>query len=788
MEDSKDESTIKKEIEKDEGINPKNLIDTFPATRKQIFEKIEKKKILDSYDLDEFDEDYKKIFSKNNDKLFSDYHKDNESEKQIKIIKKKEIKKEKEFKEDFEDKKEENKEIMKNKKEEGMIKLNEDHDENIYPEIPKFDKIKGIKFIDYLNINENIYTTWENKNSLENKKSGINKNNYFQNYILKDQSIINIIPKEKLIQYFEEISNNYIQNISIFQNIFSYIDSSQKNQIFNNLKRNYNKFNDYIINPSIFSKEDFEKIYHIKTDLFNSFRYIYPENGDSFYRAFIFLLFENYIINQSLDEFCILIYDIYRFYEITKDIYNNLNIEKSLVIFSIIYDLMKTSQWNDAYETFLYCFLDKNDDSFDQILIRYVRYCVFAYLLNLEFQNNSNQEVKNTKNLYNYKLGIMYYNEPTRYVIDALPNIFGVNLNIFYIEGDMKKIKKKDFTKNKGSNITINIGYFYTNYHIIYQNSEKIQQLYSKNNPNLNTIISGEKTSKKQLCSKCKSNLLYVNFPQAKKSTCINCLENKILEVLNERIQLCFQENYINYCFYMRPIKISKDIIISDADYINLFNKSFTECCSQTLISLCYKCNKTSSDLIQLNCGCHYCKNCLMDLINLSTNSNIILNIYEKKKTKKIRCHCENDFNYEEAIENLIDENKYNEKKKEAEERLITYCEEKCLNCLKKFERNMNVRSNHKKPSYYEMDIKINKLEINERLIEGIDYCEERHILCPECFEKLSENKDKNNFVFEGREYKIIKCHICNINHLVDKLKWKKLFPKPVCSKGCFIF
>jgi len=631
---------------------------------------------------------------------------------------------------------------------------------------------------------KNYYTIWENKDSIENKKNGINNNNYFQNYILNDSSIFNLIQEENFLKYYEIISQNYLANISLFPNIFSFIDVNQKNQIYLNIKKEFNEFLTYLIYPSFFSNKDFETIYHIKTNIFESFRYLNPENGDSFYRAFIFSLFENYIINQELDSFCIILFDIYRLNQISP-IYDGLNIEKSLVIFNIIYDLMRAEQWDDAYEILLFSFIEI-DNSFDQVLIRYVRYCVFGYLINLEIINSSNQNVKHMKKNFNYKLGIMYYNEPNRNVIDSLPNIFNVNLNIFYIEGDMKEFKKKDFTRIQ-SNLTINIGYFYTNYHILYQNSNKIKKIFNKNNPNINHILSVEKIEQKKQCSKCNTNSTYVNFPKEKKSICSNCLDQKIIEILKERIQLCFQENYINYSFYMRPIKITKEIQISDLDYIYLFKNSFTEKCSKTLISLCYKCTKDFQNLIELSCGCHYCKECLLDLINISTDSKIILNGFEKNSKSKTKCHCGNDFNFEDAIDKISDIN-FDEYENKAEERMINYVEELCLICLKKFEKNMNVRSNHKKPSYYEIDIIIHKQFIKENYMKGLDYVDERHIICSDCFEKLSENKEKNNFVVDGKEYKILNCLICDMNHLVDKIKWKKLLPKPACSKGCFVF
>ena len=128
---------------------------------------------------------------------------------------------------------------------------------------------------------------------------------------------------------------------------------------------------------------------------------------------------------------------------------------------------------------------------------------------------------------------------------------------------------------------------------------------------------------------------------------------------------------------------------------------------------------------------------------------------------KKIKSHCQNDFNYEEAKEKVIDENYCEETKEDAIERLSNYCEEYCLNCLRKKKKSMNVRSNHRNPTYYELEIKVSKVDVwKKKLIEGIDYYEERHIICDYCFEKLSENKDKNNLDHEGTEYKII----CLIN------------------------
>jgi hypothetical protein len=264
------------------------------------------------------------------------------------------------------------------------------------------------------------------------------------NFLIKDNKQINFLSK---------ISTNFTSQ-SFFLNLFYFIDCKERNKLYNDIKTTNNK--EFLISQIIFSKNDFEKIYYIKQNFFEYFRYINPQNGDSFYRAFIFCLFEHCVLKKDIKLFSILIYDIFRLVEI-GDIYFHLNIEKALTILNIIYDLIRANEYENAYEILIKSFLKNDIDDLDQILIRYLRYSVYGYLINLDLENE-----------FDYSIAIIYYNEPSKFIIESLINMFNVNLKLYYIEGNMKELKEIEFSSKNLSNINIELGYFFTNYHILY--------------------------------------------------------------------------------------------------------------------------------------------------------------------------------------------------------------------------------------------------------------------------------------------------------------------------------
>ena len=642
--------------------------------------------------------------------------------------------------------------------------------EIIYNELIDFDKrSKEISFKEFLGQN-NFFGNNEKKDKSYSKQNGIKNNTIFKN--LMNDSNNFLIKDNKQINFLSKISTNFTSQ-SFFLNLFYFIDCKERNKLYNDIKTTNNK--EFLISQIIFSKNDFEKIYYIKQNFFEYFRYINPQNGDSFYRAFIFCLFEHCILKKDIKLFSILIYDIFRLVEI-GDIYFHLNIEKALTILNIIYDLIRANEYENAYEILIKSFLKNDIDDLDQILIRYLRYSVYGYLINLDLENE-----------FDYSIAIIYYNEPSKFIIESLINMFNVNLKLYYIEGNMKELKEIEFSSKNLSNINIELGYFFTNYHILYHEKLNLNNNLKYYIPDLSIILCGNKSNIQKICSNCKENCQYINLYKSDYLICSNCLKLKINQTLEERLQLFLLENYKNFSYYMRPIVFSKnpEIIISDSDCLHLFNYSFTNIWSSKIRNICNKCFKKEIDIIKLKCDCQYCKNCIFQLLNLSTNYYIILNRYEKKKIKKHQCQCGKNFDNEEVIKILkLDKDK--KYIKNAQERMFSIVKKLCFICCKELQINIYVPSNKKRVNYYQIDIFIPNDFIGGDLKEGIDYNKENHLICRECYEKYSEDKEKYNYRYEEKEYKLIMCQICDLFHLIDKTQWKYLKPKTTC--GCYIY
>ena len=631
-------------------------------------------------------------------------------------------------------------------------------------------KIKEISFKEYLG-KDKYYNRDENIKSLENKLLGIRENAYFKNYIINGKSIIDIIKQNQNINYINTIILNF-KSQSFFLNMFHFVDNNAKNLLYNNLKKNTN--NESLISQIIYSQYDFESIYHIQVLSFEYFRYINSENGDSFYRAFIFGLLEHCILKKNRELFSSLIFDIFRLGDI-EDIYFHLNKEKVFMTLNIIYDLMGADEYDEAYEILIKSYIKTEFDDFDQILIRYLRYCIYGYLNNLESEN---------ENDYNYNLSIIYYNEPSRFIIEALTNIFNVNLKIFYIEGNMKEMNESDFFSVNQSNIFIILGYFYSSYHILYQEKLKFNSLLNYYISDISCILNGMKLEKERKCLLCEKNAKFIEITKSERKICSNCLEKKIYGILNKRIELFSIENYLNFSYYMRPIILSNEpeIIFNDANCKNIFNYSFSYIWSNNIQNLCYKCKLINVEILKLKCGCQYCKSCLLEEINKLTNNYIILNGYEKKNLENQKCICGNNFDLNERLKLIEIEDIYIRK---AIDRMNDIIDNKCFICEKDIEQKYDVPTNKQNNKYHEISIFIPSSFTQDK-IENLDYRNDKHMICFNCYKKESQNKKISNFTYQNKEYIKILCQLCNVLHLIDKIHWKNLTPKSTC--GCYIF
>ena len=240
--------------------------------------------------------------------------------------------------------------------------------------------------------------------------------------------------------------------------------------------------------------------------------------------------------------------------------------------------------------------------------------------------------------------------------------------------------------------------------------------------------------------------------------------------------------------------------------------------------SLCCQCGKPCfSEVYEMKCGCQFCKECLMQNLEASTNGDIFQNKFERKYAEKYGCLCKNVFDPEEAFNLLkLDPNKY---KVNSMHRLNQYVGIFCMICGSQVldgGDEMMVNSNRTNDNFFRFKIKkpdnlIKELKkeqresarshtmSNENEINSIgnnninsnnnnfesDDNEEisyyDHIICANCIEKELQ-KDAQNYENRRKQDKIFHCKICDVDHVIECSQCNKIFKKGCCSSGCDIF
>ena len=230
---------------------------------------------------------------------------------------------------------------------------------------------------------------------------------------------------------------------------------------------NYNIKN-YHISPYLNDIKEFYKSFKIenKNNDVEYIRYIIDENdGETFYRSFMFTIIEKYILNKNKENLYMIILDIFKLYDLSYTKYNS-ELNNALIYFSIIYEYIELNLWEKAYDFFNSLF-----SKIEQILIDYIKGNLFLYLskiYSLYDNNNSNY-------LNQYQKIIINYSEPTRLVFQLIPFIFGINLEIIYYENrNEEDLLTKKLSFSLPSNLiknnieTIYIIYYNNCYHIGY--------------------------------------------------------------------------------------------------------------------------------------------------------------------------------------------------------------------------------------------------------------------------------------------------------------------------------
>ena len=198
---------------------------------------------------------------------------------------------------------------------------------------------------------------------------------------------------------------------------------------------------------------------------------------------------------------------------------------------------------------------------------------------------------------------------------------------------------------------------------------------------------------------------------------------------------------------------------------------------------------KLKEDSIKMpECECKLCKRCATNFIMEATDHKIILNNYEKKKTKakKVICSCGEPFDTETAID-LIYKNKINDYRLQAQQRLMDVASETCCICNKIHKKNTgskivsmntNTRDNN---VYFKFDI------IPE---SGVDTGDCTHIMCKKCLDVLNSELDKMIKKGEMKQndlFMLLDCKVCYKRHKVESKKFRSAASRNNQDNSCCV-
>ena len=699
--------------------------------------------------------------------------------------------------------------INENKKEKIENKFNniyennfenkKENNENKLKNLNEF-KFKNI----YENTNDNNNKQLEDENNIEEEKikskeilkdaireiNNINKliiqvndNDIGENYFLfeiypkisKDNQQSNYLKRE-ISKFIDDEESYYFllrRNSFLDNNYFEYklsIDSSGYDRVKNN--KNYSRkqynlfesedmtFNQIKNRKYIFKKgnkikiseiEDIKSLIYklgfknyknpILLDIISSitsFRQV-ENDGNSFYRSFCFALIENYVNKNKNEDLIFITNDIMK--SIPKDINN----------FDKIINVIKQFKNNYSLDLLEEAFNDP-ELFFDEAIILYFHKCI--------------GEIKNINDInYYYDINFEFFKN--------ICNIFDVNIEIFYLDGNEFKPKfNKSIIKSNQSNyetITIYLGYFFNSFHIIYTKDE-LNYSSSLINKNLSKEIYIINNLREIKCQKCRNaTSSFVLIIKTKTLFCYNCLNFFLNNILINRAIMFVKNNFIDLEYYTRPINVFEDIEITSQIYFSIYKKSILDELYDIILKLCFNCHNISDSIIRLKCKCQFCQNCLESFIDKSTDNYKILNEFEKNSRTPIKCLCKSNFNLDEAIKYSkgIKEDDYEEAKK----RLFEYIQKLCCICTLEKGRFNSIN----------LDLK-NEIP---------------HLICVDCYEELLKNNDSNILNRENDDsFSIgngnkIDCKICCKEHYLNqtnKILRKNKHKNICCNSKCFIY
>jgi hypothetical protein len=392
-------------------------------------------------------------------------------------------------------------------------------------------------------------------------------------------------------------------------------------------------------------------------------------DGNCYYRAFMFAMIENFILNKDLYSIRKLLFDVNNIID-AQFSKKNVVIDKSEIniAFYLILDYLENGSIQEAYDVFIKSYYFYK--TFDYGLIKYMRIALYKYSdanKNKIYSAESQVEIGNLlpsayieKGGYNFKaffeeyLLLCMHNEAEKIIIYLSPIVFNINLDLYIIEGtaqlqkeNIKYFKQSINCLKNGQNAKISLLYRFNHYDCLYSHL-----MFEKNFRNITYQADGYRKSRFEVFIECQCELcgqqseLIVFHHIPNNPLCKNCLFITLTRIMIIRIKAYISEFYINkeciYIFildYCRPVTLesNNNYCLYDEDFVALTGKTISQQFLYLLENCCPDCNnyfepQNSSQLIKLKCECKICEKCLKLKINKCTNDKVILNVYEQSK------------------------------------------------------------------------------------------------------------------------------------------------------------
>ena len=656
-------------------------------------------------------------------------------------------------------------------------------DENSFFHINKFEDEEK-KFSNLFNDYENLMKN-EGENLRKKREKKFQTLQNFSGTIEQNDLLLKFISEYNPTHNDEMAKIEESSNLNI---LLPELNEELKNEIFNENEL-LNEFNSPIGNfentETFIYKYSVHDNYRIMANAFKNFNYWRPSfsDGNSFYRIFMYCLFENYIISANKKELKKLICEIIKEEYITLYRNKGINIEHFLYILKEILFLVERNDIIEAYNLFNKAYRLKSH-CFDYSLIFYLRNIVYYYTnevmkLLIEYGENNNQNI-NKKELFNVNAILEFGIEPEFILICFMPYLYDISLKIFWVDGDFSKPKDGiiNFLDEEDDQLPIlTFGIFYSNFNILYSDkiNDKLKKYIEKYNIGI-TQLTYIKEDIKYLCEICNKETIHILFIEKKFMVCKGCFTSYVNKILKNRAKYFEKDYYNGLEHYNKPIHLQNDYYIDNYEIIELYTTNINNILHDNLFQnkkeKCSSCNKNIdlNNKFEMSCHCKFCNDCFNQLLSDATKGKMFLNRYEREKYDKIDCKCGNKFDIDEALKLYKPKE---EEVKKAEKRMIYYVQTLCCKCLKEL-----AKYNEEKKSFQSNE-KIIKVKIKKENDPDnkIEYFDGQHIICNNCFKKEkkvkfninegnnvndNQNENDNN---SDKEQKI-KCNICNKVHL----------------------